>query len=183
MMEAKTGLRPPAIIADNVACLQQGADLVGRISADQYRVKNSQCFNSSIGEHVRHILDHFQCLIDGLEEDGGTGIRIDYDLRQRDREMEQDPARAIALIGRICTFLKGLDVEPGPGLEVKMDTGADRADQWAPSTLLRELQFLLSHTVHHYALIATMNTIAGIDTPEEFGIAPSTLAHHGKMSS
>ncbi len=32
--------------------------------------------------------------------------------------------------------------------------GGPEADQWSHSTVRRELQFLLSHTVHHFALIA-----------------------------
>ena len=64
-----------------------------------------------------------------------------------------------------------------------MDTGSDSDDQWAPSTIVRELQFLLSHTVHHFALISTMNSINNVATPENFGIAPSTLVHRRKISS
>lgn len=42
---------------------------------------------------------------------------------------------------------------------------------------LRELQFLLSHTVHHFALIATLLERFEIGVPEDFGIAPSTLKY------
>jgi hypothetical protein len=45
------------------------------------------------------------------------------------------------------------------------------------STVARELQFLLSHTVHHYALIALILRLQGFEPGEEFGVAPSTLAH------
>jgi len=37
--------------------------------------------------------------------------------------------------------------------------------------------FLLSHTVHHYALISVALKLQGIDPGEEFGIAPSTLRY------
>ena len=60
--------------------------------------------------------------------------------------------------------------------------GRMSGDQGAPSTIVREPQFLLSHTVHHVALISTMNSISNIATPEKFGIAPSTLAYRRKSS-
>ena len=45
----------------------------------------------------------------------------------------------------------------------------------AASTLSRELQFLVSHTVHHDALIAAAARALGVATEPDFGIAPSTL--------
>jgi hypothetical protein len=42
---------------------------------------------------------------------------------------------------------------------------------------VRELQFLLSHTVHHYALMALILRLQGFNPAAEFGVAPSTLQH------
>ena len=49
--------------------------------------------------------------------------------------------------------------------------------QWSRSTLRRELQFLLSHTIHHFALIGLLLSFHGVEPGEEFGVAPSTLKH------
>jgi hypothetical protein len=43
--------------------------------------------------------------------------------------------------------------------------------------MARELGMLLSHTVHHYALIAMLLRARGIEPPADFGVAPSTRAH------
>jgi hypothetical protein len=51
------------------------------------------------------------------------------------------------------------------------------ASAWSPSSVGRELQALLGHTVHHYAIIALLLRVEGIEPGEEFGVAPSTLAH------
>ena len=171
------------IIQDTLTCLKQGTDLIARMGEEQYSKKVALCFNSSVGEHFRHILDHYASLMDGSAGDQGDVRRIDYDARRRDREIELKPEAGISRIEQVCSFLEKLDLEAETRLEVKMDTGSDIEDQWAPSTLLRELQFLLSHTVHHYALIATMNAINGVATPEEFGVAPSTLAHRRTLSA
>ena len=171
-----------SIADDNISCLQQGAELIGGFDAAHFTRKFSHCFNSSIGEHFRHILDHYQCLIDGIEQGDNGRVLVDYDRRRRDAQLERDADRTVGWIIRICAFLETIPEPSVDRLAVKMDTGSHAADQWAPSTLSRELQFLLSHTVHHYALIASMNGVAGVETPEDFGIAPSTLAHRRKST-
>ena len=98
-------------------------------------------------------------------------------------KIEQNPEAGSAKIAQVCTLLEQLDTDLEVELLVKMNTGSNTGDQWAPSTMVRELQFLLSHTVHHFALISTMNSINNIATPEDFGIAPSTLAHRRKISA
>ena len=49
--------------------------------------------------------------------------------------------------------------------------------QWPESTLERELYVLVSHTIHHYALVAVLLRTLGVDPGPEFGVAPSTLRH------
>jgi hypothetical protein len=46
----------------------------------------------------------------------------------------------------------------------------------------RELAFVLSHTVHHNALIAVMALTLGVSIPDRFGYAPSTIAHLEKVA-
>jgi hypothetical protein len=55
-----------------------------------------------------------------------------------------------------------------------MDTGASSP---SPSSDTREMQYLLSHTVHHFALIAVIAGLVGVSVPSDFGVAPSTLKH------
>jgi len=53
--------------------------------------------------------------------------------------------------------------------------GASSGPSWSLSTVHRELQFLGSHTTHHFALIAVLLRTLGHEPPAEFGVAPSTL--------
>lgn len=55
--------------------------------------------------------------------------------------------------------------------------GEESQRGWVLSTLERELQFLASHTVHHYALIALTLRAQGVTVGTDFGMAPSTLRH------
>ncbi|MBM4187475.1 MAG: hypothetical protein FJ206_09205 [Gemmatimonadetes bacterium] len=54
-------------------------------------------------------------------------------------------------------------------------------ESWSRSTLGRELQFLVSHSVHHFALIKLLLANDGPVLPREFGVAPSTLSHQGAL--
>jgi hypothetical protein len=45
-----------------------------------------------------------------------------------------------------------------------------------PSTLGRELLFLSSHTVHHFALLGNYCKAAGVEMGADFGKAPATVA-------
>ena len=69
----------PAILEDNIACLEQGIDLLERIPAELYSESSISLKCGSIGEHIRRNIDHFLSLLDGL-----SNIEVDYDDRKRD---------------------------------------------------------------------------------------------------
>ncbi|MEM9227124.1 MAG: hypothetical protein AAGA45_04070 [Verrucomicrobiota bacterium] len=164
---------------DNIRCLQQGIDLLRRLTADSYASKEARCFGSTIGGHMRHNIDHYYSFVKGYA-DG----KVDYDARLRDDRVETDPAVATEQMVELAAALEGIQEEHlGRDLEVLMDSGSEAID-CAPSrsTVKRELQFLLSHTIHHYALIAVICQLNGIEPSAEFGVAPSTLRHRRSSS-
>ncbi|KAF0093098.1 MAG: hypothetical protein E1N59_3173 [Puniceicoccaceae bacterium 5H] len=161
-----------ALIADNISCLEQGRELLRTLPAELYHQKCPQCFNSTMGGHMRHNTDHYECFLKGY----ATG-RVDYDDRTRDTMIETDPAYAEGVLARLADGLEQMDASllDAP-LQVKMDGG--ESQEWSPSSVRRELQFLLSHTIHHYALMVAIGQCSGFNTfPDRFGVAPSTLKH------
>lgn len=164
-----------SLLEDCLVILDQGVQLLSQLSPSEYTRRHADCFNSSIGGHVRHNLDHYWSLLRGYEAG-----EVDYDARARDPRVETDPAVAAASTAEIAAALKNL--KPAlleAAIRVKMDTGGYTIpdEAWSRSTVRRELQFLLSHTVHHYALIGVMCQRQGLHLPKGFGIAPSTLKH------
>ena len=108
--------------------------------------------------------------------------RIDYDARKRDQEIETDPKAALAEIAAMRRFLSdgARNIEYSTVLTVKVDCGGYCEDEealWQQSTIGREAQFLVSHTVHHFAIIWIMCRAVGISLEADFGVAPSTLRH------
>jgi hypothetical protein len=46
------------------------------------------------------------------------------------------------------------------------------------STFARELAFVVSHTIHHQAIIGLLMAIHGRPVPDRFGHSPSTPVRH-----
>ncbi|HTJ77482.1 MAG TPA: DinB family protein [Rariglobus sp.] len=161
-------------IRDNLAAIDQGILLLREISPARYTQRIPACFNSAAGGHVRHVIEHYLSFVQGLE----TG-EVDYESRPRDALIESDPVYAITQMESIKQRLNEFgDKNANHALQVRVETApAAEPSPWAESTALRELEFLLSHTVHHYALVAVVCQLAGQKTPSDFGMAPSTLRY------
>ncbi len=161
------------LIEANLSCLEQGITLLEAIPPTVYARKCPEIFGSSIGGHFRHNIDHYVAFMDGLEFS-----EIDYDARDRSETTEEDPLEASRIMARLSICLKQIEEDdPDRPLRIRMDDGGDSA--WSQTTLRRELQFLLSHTIHHYALVVSIATRYGINEfPDGFGVAPSTLNYH-----
>ena len=126
-----------------------------------------------VGAHLRHIVEHYEALLGAA----ALPALVDYDRRPRDREIERCPAlarqRLTALQQRLATAI-ALDTP----LQVRGRGGlAGEFEFTVGSTLGRELVFVASHAVHHYALLQTHCTANGIELPADFGKAPATVAH------
>ena len=162
------------LIHENVSCLIQGINVITRLDNHVYARNEHTFFKSGVGKHFRHILDFYHCFLDN---DAG---RIDYDARGRDAKVERDKETAIQTASQTIDRLKILpDIMPDTRVllcsrNVQSD---DSSVPWTASNPLRELSFLSSHTIHHYAVISILLSIQGFVPPEEFGIAPSTLAY------
>lgn len=161
------------LAADNVAYLEQALALVGRLRDEDYTRHAQPAYGSGIGSHLRHCLDHYLNFFSGL-----AAGRIDYDARARDPRIEQQRSHALAVMKELLAQLQALAGQDGDrAIQVKMDCGdqQDPNSWWTGSTVRRELQFLISHTVHHYALIAMILRLQNLDPGAGFGVAPSTL--------
>ena len=159
------------IAAQNVVVIEQGLEVFGRLSAEVYTAVPEGLTPSPVGGHFRHIHDYYRCFLRDVE----TG-RIDYDRRERDPRFEADLAHATVEYRRTAEALAALR-DGETELVVKMDAADGGPIDWSRSTVARELRFLLSHTIHHYALIAMILKVQGFDCGPGFGVAPSTLKY------
>lgn len=167
-----------SLLSANLACLQQGIELLEAIQLADYTRPCEDVFGSTIGGHIRHNLDHYAAFLAGY-----AAGAVDYDARERDMMIERDPDTAKRLIGDLVGQLRALEGEElDRPMDVRMDDGDDSS--WSRTSLRRELQFLLSHSIHHYALIVAIAARYGFkDFPEGFGVAPSTLHYQAQMGA
>ncbi|MBO6793366.1 MAG: hypothetical protein JJ895_05615 [Balneolaceae bacterium] len=174
--------KKPAALLFNILFIEQGIELLEEISDKLYTRQNGTYHKSGIGRHFRHIIEHYYSLI----EADFCG-QINYDDRERNLRLENDREFMITSLKRVNDSLKKLEETPDRlfnKISVISNEGLKDADQIASeSSVLRELQFLISHTVHHYALIGLILRTHGFNPKDDFGVAPSTLAHEKRKES
>jgi len=164
---------PSPLANANIAALEQAIDLLGRINDAVYTHQDPRGTGSSIGRHLRHAIDHYERFFAGL--DAG---RINYESRNRDPQVEEVSGVACASLNGIRASLAALrEADEQRHLEVVVEAGNEPTRPIAASTVRRELDFLLGHTVHHFALMAVTLRLQGVDPGREFGVAPSTLRY------
>jgi uncharacterized damage-inducible protein DinB len=167
------GMSKPEIIAAAQDVLQQGLELLSDLGDDSYSLVAGPPFGTSIGQHYRHVLEHFQCFIDGLE-----GGEINYDARRRDRRLETEVQPASTTT---CEVLQALEQFTAQELTQKCKAttslGYNSAATTIDSNAARELAYCIGHAVHHYAIIRIVANGIGVNISSEFGFAPSTLKH------
>ncbi len=129
--------------------------------------------SATIGQHVRHTIEFFQCLERGTE----TGM-VNYDLRAHDKQLETDRVLAIEVIQSIRRFV---DVHVSDKtLVLQTCYGLDESGfQEIATTYFRELAYNLEHAVHHMAIIriGVREVASYVELPADFGIAASTLKY------
>lgn len=150
--------------------LAQLADVVRVLPDRAYAAPGPHGVSGSIGGHVRHCLDHVLALEQAL-----VSRRIDYDARLRGGCIETNRRAALDLLDGVRARLLTLDDRWLPGLvsvESQLAPGERRVE--TRSTIGRELAFVISHTIHHNAIINVLLHHAAHATPTGFGYAPST---------
>ena len=97
------------------ATLEQHASLCRSLPSDSAYQHVSAVCGASIGQHTRHVLDHFNSCAAGFirqESAGCYNTRIvRYDLRARDTSIETDRNEAIELATSLQQRISGLSEE------------------------------------------------------------------------
>ena len=126
------------------------------------------------GAHLRHLIEHFEALL--LPATAGA---VDYDSRLRDAALQACPRLAQERLLALHELLNDWHAEmlDRPVQVIGRAGHQGEVGFSVASTIGRELAFIASHTVHHFALLAAHCQQHGIATPAHFGKAPATVAH------
>ncbi|NND81449.1 MAG: hypothetical protein HKN50_03395 [Gammaproteobacteria bacterium] len=172
MLQSKPG-RDSAIeslLSQNLQCLAEAEALLNELPAQHFAAESAPAFESTIGAHMRHVLEHYDCFLQQLR--GGT---LCYEARARDPRLERNRDLAIDKLRLLINQLRAGAFDSVPdGLQIS----SGQFDAGVPSTLARELLFLYEHSVHHFALIAAIARSLGHQPPAGFGVAIATLCNN-----
>ena len=128
--------------------------------------------HGSVGEHLRHSIDHFDCFFRDIES--GT---INYDARSRSHEVEVNCAAARVVLDEILHGLERLSTRSlQRAIRIRQTAAPGEPPIEMESSIDRELVFLSGHMVHHLALMVLIAERTGASPSTELGVAYSTAA-------
>lgn len=146
----------PLLWCYNADLIAQAIHVIERLKQD---ASSDFRYAQVVGPHIRHLIDHYDAFVLGLEFfPSGT---VQYDVRRRDQILQSQPLVAIARLNVLQDRLRAIAAatrEPYPldaAVQVVSCAGFEgEFEISAASTIGRELLFLSSHMVHHFALLA-----------------------------
>ena len=163
------------LVQVNLGWLRQALTLVDQVDDETFSTSPPGLAPHRVGRHLRHVLEFYQCFLDGL-----ATSRIDYDARKRDESIERRRQSAAASIRSIISRLdKASSFQGDWELAVRVENADE--DVYLISSVARELQALSSHTIHHFALIAITLRLHGLEVDPDFGMSPSTLRYQASQ--
>ena len=133
------------------------------LSEKQYKTPSVSLSGSTIGQHIRHSLEFFSCLINSKE----SGI-VNYDKRERNPEIEESIELALEMLNQLS-------------VEVK--------ESLCKNDLILELSYshindeCFEHAIHHLALIkiGMIEIASEVALPQGFGVADSTIRYQNQQ--
>jgi hypothetical protein len=147
------------------------SEVLGQLTNESY-TKPLAVFNgSSLGQHSRHVIEFYQCLMRSTT----TGT-VNYDARERSLRLENDVTYANKSIEAIMDFMQKNDFSR-LNLALESEFGACHCS--VETNFDREMIYLIEHSIHHFALlrIGLQENFPSVAIPPYFGIAYSTVSY------
>lgn len=157
------------IIKSTINTLLKSKLLLSFLTDKQLSDETVSPYYSSIGSHIRHILDFYDCVLNAKHNS------VDLTERKRNRNVEISCESAIYYLNDIINKLTEINFKKDELFLVNDDLGLGKVDiSYTFSGLLAQAN---SHTIHHYAIISYI--LAGLNLSfddETFGYNPTTPA-------
>jgi len=161
------------LISGALNLLNQLEDSILQTREEDFRKPSPILNNSSIGQHVRHSLEFFLCLIDSV-----PSRKLDYDKRKHDKFIEEDKKLALSVLNSIRGFIE----KNGENFEIELTVNYDLEKELntsITSNFFRELAYNIEHAIHHMALIkiGIQDVCPYVKVDSSFGVASSTIRY------
>ena len=156
------------VIQSTLNTLQKSQVLLDHLSNNQLCDASVPPYHSSIGTHIRHILDFYDCIFNVDSEN-----RVDLTARSRNKDVESDCDCAQDYLNLIIGRLSATSFDMNGTVLVIDDLGLGKTE--IPYTYGALLAQANSHTIHHYAIINYIFDSLGIVINDsDFGYNPTT---------
>ncbi len=165
-----------------ISNLEQLKKVLSHSTPIHYTSRLKILFDSTIGMHVRHIIEFYQCLADN----NSSGI-INYDDRIRNTKIENELDFTISFLDNLIEKIN--TIENNEHLVLLNDNPFSENKLEIKTNTNRELTYLIEHTIHHMAIIkmAYTSNFQEIIFDDDFGVAFSTIKYknsvHSKLSA
>ncbi|MDX2095791.1 MAG: DinB family protein [Alphaproteobacteria bacterium] len=133
---------------------------------------------SSVGAHMRHLLEFMQVLADNLE----SGV-IDYESRAHNAAYESDPEAVAAILPQLHAKLTQavLRLSAHHPLLLRETAFVGGRKITLTTSLGREILFMLQHAIHHLAIIKMQAAAMDIALGAQMGVAVATQIYREQL--
>lgn len=147
--------------------LYKTRNLLTVLEDEQFTDKSVAPYYSSIGSHIRHILDFYNCIVNEKAD------RVNLMSRERNLEVESSCTNALKYLAFLENSLKSMNPDEDRILVVTDDLGCGSISlKYTFGALMAQAN---SHTIHHYAIINYILEQLGITIEDSrFGFNPTT---------
>jgi hypothetical protein len=173
-IKMKTEIKFSSSVAEaSVKILDSIKSLLYSIPIDVYTKPDHILSGATLGQHFRHIIEFYQCIVDVNEQE------ICYDDRKRDLRLEKSIDFIIMKIDQINNSIANLNSETPIQTLSKFSSDPIEKKIKINSSIGRELSYGFDHSIHHLAIIKIALEInhPEINLPKGMGVAPSTLQY------
>ncbi len=155
--------------------LDQIQDVLQQLDVASFHKPLTLFSGATLGQHFRHILEFYQCLVNGANLD----LPIDYASRKRNPLIERDVAAAKDAFKALAQPISLLEEDRRVRIVSEYSCGPGEERLVVESSVGRELMYAYDHAIHHLAIIkmGLQTECPHMPVPPNLGVAPSTVKY------
>jgi hypothetical protein len=158
--------------------LYQLKSFLKQVSQEEYTNPLPIFSDSTIGMHVRHIIEFYQCVVKGY-----LNGEMDYDARERSLLQESNIEYACLSIDNLLIDYTMMQEDKSIILLTEQNMNENKYA--IHTSISRELSYVIEHTIHHLAIIkmGCMTVYQHLQFDKDFGFAYSTIKYRQRVHS
>lgn len=158
------------LIQEAIKQLLSVRSILAQIKEEDYTSPLKTLRGASIGKHIRHIVEFYECLL--FAENGAV---VNYDARKRNLLLEESVKYTEDFVTEVIDTLEKIEGNS----RILLVSNYQEKSIHTESSVYREIIYNIEHTVHHLAIISIAIPIHFdyISLASNFGYAESTIQY------